>query len=256
MTTSSVPSVHLRPVRPGNPDRAGAGRRTYWPAIAGVAYLLAWTVGLAVWPANLALNATAGQVAATHLAHPAEAAAQYLLVEGLAGVLVGVVLGNAVGARRGRRTGGAGHRGRISARAGSATAIAAATVAVVTVAVVTSLTQCILGLLVIAAATGHDIIRSGDLFALVNRLDGVKMLALAGTAALIAPIRGTAPVLPRWLRVVTVPLVVALIVSACAYLTLSQSLAWTAFASGPLLLLWVTGTGLALTVRHRAATRI
>jgi len=55
MTTSSVPSVHLRPVRPGNPDRAGAGRRTYWPAIAGVAYLLAWTVGLAVWPANLAV---------------------------------------------------------------------------------------------------------------------------------------------------------------------------------------------------------
>ena len=50
MTTSSVPSVHSGPVRPGKPDPAGAGRRTYWPAIAGVAYLLAWTLGLAVWP--------------------------------------------------------------------------------------------------------------------------------------------------------------------------------------------------------------
>jgi hypothetical protein len=36
-----------------------------------------------------------------------------------------------------------------------------------------------------------------------------------------------------------------------AYLTLTNALAWTAFVSGVLLLLWVTGTGIALTVRRR-----
>ena len=116
------------------------------------------------------------------------------------------------------------------------------------IAVLTSLSQCVIGLFITAAATGGRTARCGELSDLVNRLDGLKMLALAATAAWLAV---TGPVLPRWLRALAVPLGLALIASGCAYLTLSNALAWTAFISGPLLLLWVAGAGLALTVAAR-----
>jgi len=50
--------------------------------------------------------------------------------------------------------------------------------------------------------------------------------------------------------VVTVPFIIALVASGYAYLALSQSLSWTAYVSGPLLLLWVTGLGVTLTRRR------
>jgi len=212
---------------------AGPGRVPAW---AGVAYLAAWVAGLAAWPANLALNATGAQVAAAHRAHVAGATTQYLLVEGLAGLLLGVVM--AFWLLGGRRAAGV---------AGRRTAIGLSVVAVVT-----SLTQCGLGLGVIAAATRHQVGSSGDLFALVNRLDGVKMLALAGVAACFVATRSPAARPPRWLTVTAVALAVALVTSGLAYLVLANPLAWTAFVSGPLLLIWVTGTGIWLT-RTRTA---
>jgi hypothetical protein len=121
------------------------------------------------------------------------------------------------------------------------------------VAVAVSLAQCVIGQLVIAAATGHDIASCGALFAVVNRLDGVKMLALAGVAGLTAAITNPAALLPRWLRATSVLLAAALIVSGCAYVMLANSLAWTAYVSGTLLLLWVTGTGITVTARRRRA---
>jgi hypothetical protein len=258
MTTSTVPWAPCeaaRPVEPAAPATAGtAGRglpeattgrpgwRTYLPAAAGVAYLVAWAVGLAVWPVNLALNATPAQVAASHHAHPAAAVTQYLLVEGLAGVLLGVVLAYALVPLL------SGRRGRVSLTGRGALAFAA-------VAVVASLTQCVLGLMTTAAATGYDSARSGNLMDLLNRLDGVKMVALAGATALIAVVARPVPALPRWLRRTTVPLGVALVASGYAYLTLFNGLAWTAFVSGILLLLWVTGAGIALTALETSPTR-
>jgi hypothetical protein len=82
------------------------------------------------------------------------------------------------------------------------------------------------------------------------------MLALAIAAACLATPGKPGPALPRWLRAVTLPLGLALAASAYAYLTLSDSLAWTAYVSGPLLLLWVTGTGIALTVRRRTTAAV
>jgi hypothetical protein len=218
---------------------APAGRaawRRYLPAAAGLAYLTAWVVGLSVWPVNLALNATAAQEAASHAAHPAEAATQYLLAEGLAGLLLAVVLGSALLPRL---------RARVSRRAVGGAAILSA------VAVVVSLTQCVIGLVLTSAAVDHDVATSGELFRLLNRLDGVKMLALAITAVCLAAVKSPSPVLPRWLRATAVLLTVALAASGYAYLTLTNSLAWTAYVSGVLLIVWVTGTGIALTIRHR-----
>jgi hypothetical protein len=218
---------------------ASAGRaawRRFIPAAAGVAYLAAWVAGLSVWPVNLALNATAAQEAASHAAHPAEASAQYLLTEGLAGLLLAVMLGSALLPRL---------RIRASRRATAGAVILGA------IAVAVSLTQCVIGLVVTSAAADHDVTTSGDLFRLLNHLDGVKMLALAITALCLAAVKSPSPALPRWLRATAVLLAVALAASGYAYLSLTNSLAWTAYVSGVLLIVWVTGTGIALTVRQR-----
>jgi hypothetical protein len=213
--------------------RSRPGRAAYLPGWAGLAYLVAWIAGLAAWPVNLALTATAAQTAASFAAHPAEAATQFLLVEGLAGLLLGVVLAFAVGAGPGAPP---------AVRARPAAVLGA-------VAVVISVTQCALGLILIAAATRHDASRAGDLSALVNRLDGLKMLALAGTAGWLAA-RGR---MPGWLRLTAALTAVSLLASGITYLLLAGSLAWTAYCSGSLLLLWIAATGgwLAISARPR-----
>ena len=209
--------------------------RAYLPGAAGLAYVVAWAAGLGAWPVNLALNATAGQTSAAYRAHPSGAVVQYVLVEGLAGVLLGVVLACVLRAGR----------DRVGGRVAGPAALSA-------IAVITSLSQCVIGLLAAAAAASGHTVDCGSLSDLVNRLDGVKMLALAAAAAWIAV---SGPALPRWLRALAVPLGLALIASGYAYLTLSNALGWTAYVSGSLLLLWVAGAGIALTVRRRRRPR-
>ena len=62
------------------------------PAIAGIGYGFAWIVGLLVWPSNLAIDSTGRQVTGLYSHHVTQAAVQYILVEGVAGVLLGTVL--------------------------------------------------------------------------------------------------------------------------------------------------------------------
>ena len=241
MTTASAPAPRSGTVPAASAatqdtqsrPASNSGWRGYLPGGAGVAYVAAWVAGLAAWPSNPPLTASAAQTAASYAAHPDQAVVQYVLVEGLAGVLLGIVLACAVRS---------GARGPALPRAGGAAIFGA-------VAVLTSVAQCVIGLVLIAAANGHDITRCGELSDLVNRLDGGKMLALAATGACLAAIGRPAPALSRWLRVLTVPFGIALIASGYAYLTLSESLAWAAYVSGPLLLLWAAGLGIALTKR-------
>jgi hypothetical protein len=226
----AVPEVRQAPQAAAG-LRGRAGWRTYRPAIAGLTYLVAWTTGLAEWPSNLAVNATGAQVAASYEPHTAQAVVQYLLTEGFAGILLGIVLGYAVLGRS---------RGHLAVRPKGAALLAA-------IAVVVSITQCVIGLFLVAAAARHDTALSGDLSALVNRLDGVKMLALAGCAVWLAAGR----LIASWLRVTGLILALAITVSGLAYLSRWNALAWTAYISGPLLLLWVTGLGISFTARRR-----
>jgi hypothetical protein len=236
MTTASASHQPALAARPG-PRR----RRRYLPAAAGAAYLAAWATGLAAWPSNLALNATNAQTAAAYRAHSGGAVVQYLLVEGVAGLLLAVVLGFALLPVARRRL------PRLAA------GLAAA-------AVVLSLVQCVLGLVLVAAATSAEVTRAGSLSALDNRLDGAKMLALAGVAAYLAgtrspprrnaaggPARPAASPWPRWLRATALLAALSLASSAVAYLFLSNALAWTAYLSGSFLLLWIAATGIWLT---------
>ena len=217
--------------RPGQAaDYAPPRWRRLLPAWAGAGYLIAWAAGLAAWPSNLALNATNAQVAVSYRAHPAGAVTQYLLAEGVAGLLFGLVLAAALLCRRDRSL----------SRSWPAIAVAAAAVAI-------SLTQTVIGMFLVAAATSRQDARAGGLSDLVNRLDGIKMLALAAVAAYLCARRTWNGRPPAWLRVIAALAAVTLAVSGVDYMLLSTSLAWTVYASGPLLLAWIAATGIWLT---------
>jgi hypothetical protein len=201
------------------------------PVLAGIAYTLAWIVGLAVWPANLDVAASGAQVLAAYTGHQGQAMLQYFLVEGVAAVaLAGVVL--ALGRAARRR--GAVRLGRVSVAFGVGAAIL-------------SLVQCALGLVL-----AGQLVPSGDagqaafVFALISRLDGVKMFGLAALAVAGVGLALRVGVLPRWLGFTGILLAVALLVSGVGYLLLNTTLALAAAVSLALLLVWVTGAGISL----------
>jgi hypothetical protein len=229
MATTPVPPTPTATSGFAAADRASSTWRAYLPATAAITYVAAWIAGLAAWPVNLALNASSAQVTAAFRQHPAEAVIQVLLVEGLAGVLLGVVLAEAFLARFPRMA-----RPLVPVAFGAA-------------AVIASVVQCVIGLIATAAATSHDTTRCGDFVALLNRVDGVKMLALAVVAIWLA----AAPITPRWLRALSVMLAVAIAVSGYAYVALANVLAWTAYISGVALLAWVAVLGIWVTVSRR-----
>lgn len=183
-----------------------------------------------MWPSNLDVAAANVKVVATYSAHQSAAITQYLLVEGLAAIALAVVviaLGQA--ARR-----------RGAERLGRATVVAGLTAAAL------SLAQCALGLLLAASvAPDGETDQAGRLFDLINRMDGIKMFALAAMALAGVGLARRA-VLPHWLGYTAAFLTVALVVSGTGYLLLNTNLAQAAFVAGPLLLVWVTGTGVAL----------
>lgn len=206
------------------------------PAVAGIAYTTAWLLGLAVWPSNLDVAASDVNVVATYSAHQGAAMTQYLLLEGLAAIALAVVV---------TALGKAAHR-REAERLGRVTVVAGLT------AVALSLAQCVVGLLLAGSvAPDGETQRAGRLFDVINRADGVKMFALAAMAmAGIRLVRRA--VLPRWLGYSGAFLTVALIVSGAGYLLLNTALAQAVFVSGPLLLVWVTGAGVALARTSRS----
>ena len=199
-------------------------------ALAAIGYSTVWVVGLAIWPSNLDVRASNAKVLVTYSAHQGAALAQYLLIEGVAAIALAVVvtiLGQAA------RRHGVGRLGAVAVVAGLTAAAL-------------SLIQCALGLLLAGfVARDGEIARAGLLFDLINRMDGVKMLALSAMALAGVGLARRA-VLPRWLGYAAAFLTVALVASGAGYLLVNTTLAAAVFVSGPLLLVWVTGTGVAL----------
>jgi hypothetical protein len=214
----------------------GRSRLLTVPAVAGVVYLVAWVAGLAVWPSNLDVAASGSHVVAAYTGHRGVAMTQSLLVHGVAAVALAVVV-LAFGQAARRRDGGP---------------LARATVVAGVSAAAVSLLQCALGLLLAGwVVPDGDSGRAGSLFAAINRLDGVKMLALAAMAASAAALVRRTRLLPGWLGWLGVLLAVALVVSGVGYLLLGSALAPTAFVSGALLLVWVAAAGISLEGRSR-----
>jgi hypothetical protein len=196
------------------------------PVFAGIGYGIAWIAGFSAWPSNLAVNASKKAIVSLYAAHASQAGAQYLLVEGVAGVFLGMVLLSCIRhVRRYDRTW---------------TSVAAAGGGI---AVSVSLLQCLLGLVLVSSTNRDHLAQSGDIYQLINRLDGVKQLLLGGCVVLLAILLRTTSNYPRWLGRTTVIVGIALASSGLAYLLLWNVLAGTAFMSLPLLILWVASTG-------------
>ena len=153
--------------------------------------------------------------------HGPAVAAQFVLTEGLPAVGIAVI---AVAlARFGRRRGGL-----VAARFALASGLVAAAISAV---------QAVLGL-VLATTTAPG--AAYLLYASVDRLDGVKMLALAGLGAAAA----ATTALPRWLRWTAAAMAVAITGSGLVYLLLAASLAAAAGPALVLLLAFMTGCGI------------
>ena len=213
------------------PFRRSRRLRTTAPAVAGIAYALAWVTGLAVWPSSLDVAASGAKVMSAYTGHQGVATAQYLLVEGAAAIALAVVA-VALARAAGRR--GAGQAGTVVALAGGSAALI-------------SLIQCALGLALVGGAVPHgETARAGSLFDLINRLDGAKMLVLAAMALAGAAVVRRADLKPRWLRYNAVLLAASLSASGVGYLLLDNALAQAAAVSLPLLLVWVAATGVTL----------
>jgi hypothetical protein len=186
---------------------------------AAVGFSLAWIAGLSVPVPLVDVDAPASAAAAALSGHEGELAVQSLFVHGLAAAAI-VVITLAVA-----RALGDGRAARIARAAG----LGAAGLSVL---------QCVIEL--VFAATSE-----GGLIEAVNRLDGVKMVAL-GVLALAG---STVVALPRPLRALGPALAVAIFLSAAGYGLLVPALAPAAYLSLPLLLVWMTGSGLALARR-------
>jgi hypothetical protein len=194
--------------------------------VTGIAYTLSWVAGLSVGAPSPKLTASGTEITAALAGHGTAVAAQFALTEGLpaAGLaIVSVALA------------------RAAARSGAVTAARSAAIAGMAAALI-SLAQFVLGV-VLAGTTAPG--TAHLLYDAVNRLDGVKMLALA-----ILGLAGAASgLLPRWLRYAGIALAVAITASGIAYLLLLQGPAALAYVSGPLLLVFITGTGITLAGR-------
>ena len=187
--------------------------------VTGIAYTLSWIAGLSVPAPSPKLTASGAEIIAALAGHGTAVAAQYALTEGLPAA--GLAIISIALARAARRSGAA-----VAARVAYIAGVAAALI---------SLTQFAFGAVLAGTAspgTAHL------LYDAVNRLDGVKMLALAvlGVAA------AASGVLPRWLRYTGIALAITIIASGVAYLLLLQSLAILAVPAGVLLLVFITGS--------------
>lgn len=226
-------STVSRPLR-GPAARARLVRGVGLPLTA-VAYLVFWVLALTLWSGARSIDLSPEAVVALYGGAPFQASITLVFSEGLAAVPLLIVL---IAIASEVRRHGASSAGWAVLATGAA-------------AVAVSLTECVLGLLLtLAAAPAHDAVAAVRLFDALNRLDGVKMLLLAA-AALFTSVGPAWRVraLPIWLRVIGVALAVAIVTSGVAYLFLIAPLAIAAYASLPLLLLWIAGSALFLAWR-------
>ncbi|MFF9349356.1 hypothetical protein [Streptomyces sp. NPDC014734] len=203
---------------------------------AGYAHAAAWILGLAVaWGATPEAGDTYAEITAAYADRPFRAVAQALLVHGVAAAGLMVVGSGLVDWAR--RTGSTG--ARQAGWAGWAGRIAGALACV----------QLVLELIAVTGAGPSASGRTGALFEAVQRVDGVKMLALAALAAAVCAASRHGALLRRREIVLGWVLAATITASGIGYLFLSTALTPTAFLSLPVLLIWIAVLGTALTRR-------
>lgn len=209
--------------------------------VAAVGYSAAWLAGLTVAAAGTDVTSSGAEVVRAVRGHEAATAGQYVLTELVAAAALAVTVAAVARYTSGRAARRDDRAGARASRGLRASAFAAAALSSV---------QGVLGLvLALVAVPGDDAATAGALSEAINRTDGVKMFVLAAMA-MLAVRAGRGGALPGWLTPVAVALAVTVTASGVGYLLLVPSFALAAYASLPLLLVWVTGAGVAAARRE------
>ena len=203
---------------------AGTGRTL----TATIGYAVAWIAGLTVFTSPTQVRAHGVQVVRALAGHQFAAGLQYALTEGVTALCLIAVIWAVTGNTQPGR-----------ARPTIRLAAVAATVV--------SLAECGLGLwLSTGLSRPGEASLAGAVNDAITRLDGLKMVLLALVAAAVAvAIRDRTLPLPRWLSPLAAVLTVAIAVSGVGYLALSDAAASAAWVSLPLLIVFITASGLA-----------
>jgi hypothetical protein len=195
---------------------------------ATIGYAVAWIAGLTVFASSTQVSTNGVQVVRTLAGHQFAAGLQYALTEGVTALCLIAVIWAVTG---NTRPGRARPTARLAALA----------------ATVVSLAECGLGLWLAAGlARPGEAGLAGAVNDAITRLDGLKMMLLALVAAAVAvAVRDRTLPLPRWLSPLAAVLAVAIAVSGVGYLALSDAAASAAWVSLPLLIVFITASGLA-----------
>ncbi|MGZ4724500.1 MAG: hypothetical protein ACXV8L_09845 [Ilumatobacteraceae bacterium] len=189
--------------------------------VAGFTYVGAWVVGLTAFGVGPAADATDGEIARYFAGHRAVSAVQSLLIHGVAAAALLAVL---IAAQ---------HAGRSTRSAHNAGLIA----------VGLSMVQCVLDVWRSTVSTGST---TADLVHAIDRIDGLKMFALAAMIGASVNMFRSTGLIGKKMTIVGKVAAPALIVSGVAYAGHLLGLMVSADLSLLLLLIWVGCTGVAI----------
>ncbi|KAA0024808.1 hypothetical protein [Antrihabitans cavernicola] len=201
-------------------------------AMAAVGFALSWAVGLTVFSSSTSVRSTGAAVIDTFAVHQDPAIVQYVFTEGIPAITLAVVVFGL--ARFANMT----DRLRLILTTCGLGAAAVSSV------------ECALGIHLVGWVVPRaDDDAAGMLFDAINRLDGVKMILLAAAAGVTVMLARDGA-LPRWMLLPAIALVVTILISGVGYLFLLSGPAVFAWASLPLLIMWVLSTGFVLRKSH------
>lgn len=191
---------------------------------AAITYVACWVIGLSTGAPSLALQATGGEITSALQSHQAQASWQFILAEGLAGIMLFLTLWATYRARPTQLQ-------RKLLYIGGNTGIL-------------SLIMCGLGLwLILNVVPTGDTSLTKTIYDTINRIDGPKMWLLGAMGVigfLISRERG----LPKWHGYMGTMMAISLGVAGISYGFLIDTLAPAVYVGGILLLCWVLSLGI------------
>jgi hypothetical protein len=240
MTAQSNFGRDPTPAAPSEGRPVRDARRIRWLAWAGIAYVLAWLIGLPLAPSAPEATASAAQVNDYFVTHNSAALLQALFVHGLAGIAL-VLFALALWGYLRAAAGPSGLTGLMLSFAVLAAAV--------------SLLQFALAVAPSAHVSGHGS-ASGTrtLFNAINKADTVKLILLAVLIGAATAAAHRVAALPQWLLwegVVTVPF---LVIGGLAFVVNASALNLILDLSLLLLLLWAAATS--STILRRTPRRV
>jgi hypothetical protein len=235
MATQASPgsaTTHTRPVASSAVVRWGAG--------AGIAYVLAWLIGLFLAPPAPDPFGSAGTINAYFSAHRSAAMIQSVFIHGLAGV---ALLGLTAALWAYLAAGDTAWPRRVMLAAG----VLAAVVSFLQVAFM-------IGIYLHVGQQGNAN-GTRTLFNAINKADTIKLILLAVFVAAASWAASRNGALPRWVVWTGAITAVFLVVGGLAFLARSSVLNVALDVSLPLLLLWAAAASISMLWRRPAACR-